>query len=773
MNCRMLTQSIRSLKARLPYRNPRDGQYKSGYLLVLLSTCLPSILIGAAIYYFGIAQIEREVERTHLSQVKQSARTMDGLFSRLESAAGEWALNPLFNESVHDFKLNYFFERTHELYTMLEFYSSSNPLIEQASLYLSEPAVVVSSVDGVQSAQDERFNELLTGSHAMFWTAAAPKLAHDSHTGRMALIHKLPVKNGKSAGALILYMNEPGVVQLLQDSGVEGEAAAFLLLGNREPIIISAASNIDIDSYGQSIGPILHEAASDSSYTYGSRIVEQLGVPFSFSYGKLQRAGESWTYITAAPLRQLVAPVAILSKLIIAISTAGLLTAVILSRLASRRMYRPVQSLLRRVNHLSEEAGQLEEKLNKQLPQLREGFLLQLAQGHLTSMSEALIRERMEQFGWDVHGKAFSVIRIRLLGLDHHDKFHTGDGQLVSFCAANIMEELAAGLPRMEACTINFQDLTAGLLLIHQQDQEEVTVRKQLSALADKIEASLRTVLGLNAVVVIGHSALSAKSIPSAFQEAGRALEYRGVQPDSQIIDLTALQIAPGTALTSYPFEIESELLQAIRGEDEQTAEQMLLAFVEALSANTGHVLTVRLGMLQLLGTIQHTYLKSGFYLQAGVSSTAEHPYEQLMELHELEAMISWMQVKVFHPYWEHLRSLKDASTMQLKSKVEDVAAALNASYMNDDISLETCAELHGIHPYTLSKAFKQHTGMNFIDYLTELRMNHSRKLLLETDMKINDVVARVGYQPSYFNRIFKKHERLTPSQYRQLLRNP
>jgi YesN/AraC family two-component response regulator len=73
------------------------------------------------------------------------------------------------------------------------------------------------------------------------------------------------------------------------------------------------------------------------------------------------------------------------------------------------------------------------------------------------------------------------------------------------------------------------------------------------------------------------------------------------------------------------------------------------------------------------------------------------------------------------------------------------------------------------MNPVTLSKTFKQVTGKNFIDYLTELRMGKAKELLADTELKINDVAVQVGYQHSYFNRIFKKQEGITPSQYREM----
>ena len=57
---------------------------------------------------------------------------------------------------------------------------------------------------------------------------------------------------------------------------------------------------------------------------------------------------------------------------------------------------------------------------------------------------------------------------------------------------------------------------------------------------------------------------------------------------------------------------------------------------------------------------------------------------------------------------------------------------------------------------------------MNFIDYVTQHRMTKAKELLRESDMKINEIAESVGYQPSYFIRIFKKTEGMTPGQYRE-----
>ena len=76
------------------------------------------------------------------------------------------------------------------------------------------------------------------------------------------------------------------------------------------------------------------------------------------------------------------------------------------------------------------------------------------------------------------------------------------------------------------------------------------------------------------------------------------------------------------------------------------------------------------------------------------------------------------------------------------------------------------------ISPYYFSKLFKQETGGNFIEYLTEVRLRNARELLKDSGLSIKEICAESGYSdPNYFSRIFKKYEGVTPSEFREKLR--
>ena len=89
------------------------------------------------------------------------------------------------------------------------------------------------------------------------------------------------------------------------------------------------------------------------------------------------------------------------------------------------------------------------------------------------------------------------------------------------------------------------------------------------------------------------------------------------------------------------------------------------------------------------------------------------------------------------------------------------------ASHYAEDISLESIAREFHFHPAYLSKLFNTHAKCSIVDYLTNLRMEKAKELLLDIRYSISDVAGFTGYQNAkYFGRVFKKNVGVTPSKY-------
>ena len=89
--------------------------------------------------------------------------------------------------------------------------------------------------------------------------------------------------------------------------------------------------------------------------------------------------------------------------------------------------------------------------------------------------------------------------------------------------------------------------------------------------------------------------------------------------------------------------------------------------------------------------------------------------------------------------------------------------------HMGDDVSLSILAEEFHLNPQYISQLFKSEIGVGFLAYLTGIRMERAKKLLLTTDLPVAEVAEQCGYGDyRVFTKVFKKNENVTPSQYRR-----
>ncbi|MFV0364094.1 MAG: response regulator [Suipraeoptans sp.] len=90
--------------------------------------------------------------------------------------------------------------------------------------------------------------------------------------------------------------------------------------------------------------------------------------------------------------------------------------------------------------------------------------------------------------------------------------------------------------------------------------------------------------------------------------------------------------------------------------------------------------------------------------------------------------------------------------------------------YFNTLLTLEEVSRQVGFNPAYLSSLFKKETGKNFLEYITETRINKAKQLLITANDPLADVAWAVGYSDiKYFSKIFKRIVGLAPSEYRKL----
>lgn len=103
------------------------------------------------------------------------------------------------------------------------------------------------------------------------------------------------------------------------------------------------------------------------------------------------------------------------------------------------------------------------------------------------------------------------------------------------------------------------------------------------------------------------------------------------------------------------------------------------------------------------------------------------------------------------------------------KMEISRVKSFLDEHY-NEKLSLESVAGYFFIDKYYLARLFKEQYGVTLVTYLQQVRITHAKRMLRFTDKSIEEIGLECGIgELSYFSRVFKKLEGVSPGEFRRL----
>lgn len=757
----------------------QGSYFRKSLILALLISCLPSLFVAFSSYMVGVHQAERELFERHQLKINQFSELLDKQFEQISIAMSRWSSSYLYSEYLRNFVFTEDISRSRELMDSLIVVEGSNVLIKGANLFLLNQEAIISS-QGIEHLTPEEMKSymlIFNQQKGLFLTSDVP-LQKEDRTATSAIAFKLPWYAEQPFGAIVVTLNQEELEQSIELTQDNEQETAFLIRKSGEWITRPADKKEPLADVVRS--EVLGRNESSSSYF----TCRWEGETYLISFSEISQA--DWVYVAATPMNGLTQPVVRLSRSIIIFSLVGLLSAVLLSWFASSRLYKPIRRLVKlfdndmrygarkhqeldfiesRWREMTQVSETLQERWTSTVPALKEGFLLQLVQGHLYAVPETALKQRLEGLGWSSGEQRFTLLLIQLSGLDLASaRFKEGDRQLVTFAAANIATELAAQRA-LSAESVNFQNLSVGLLCSVDSSMSNQAAKTRLLAFAQELISALGGILKLNVTIMVSGQASELSRVSEQLEQARQAMRYRNLSEAHQVIDLEAFEPSLTTTV-QYPFEKEKDFFHAMRMGLIEESEEAFQAFIIELEMISNRELMVQQSMLQMLGNLRHMFIELGFM---------QHPlfhegnlFEELLGQRDLPSMKKWFTSKIINPFLEEFQRVQNVGSRRI---VEQVTGML-ADHYREDLSLEACAEQFHTSPYTLSRAFKQILGINYVDYLQRLRMDKAKDLLISTTLKIQEVADKVGYQHSYFNKVFKTETGLTPTQYREKFRS-
>ena len=211
-----------------------------------------------------------------------------------------------------------------------------------------------------------------------------------------------------------------------------------------------------------------------------------------------------------------------------------------------------------------------------------------------------------------------------------------------------------------------------------------------------------------------------------------------------------------------YPIDTETVLFDSVKGGDLNKAIDAANQFFDwMLESYKSYTDDVKLKVLEfVLKAESLAYEKGGntYHFRS-----REDYLNIINNTKEYDKLRKWFIDKIS----EACRNVMSRRENRSNGVIDRAREYIHNNYKND-ISLDDVSREIDISPYYFSKIFKEAMGENFIEYLTNIRIEKAKELLDNTDMSMKEICIEVGYSnPNYFSRIFKKNVGVTPTEYK------
>ena len=215
-----------------------------------------------------------------------------------------------------------------------------------------------------------------------------------------------------------------------------------------------------------------------------------------------------------------------------------------------------------------------------------------------------------------------------------------------------------------------------------------------------------------------------------------------------------------------YPTNYEKDLFAAVQAGDVRSAEMEATRFFDWMRNSSGGSLSdIRLKVLEFVLRAESMAYGKGGHVYRFKDRSDYLP--EICSIESLDQMALW-----FIKHIETAVSMINSSNTDPSSDVVSRAKEYIDSHYSQELSLEGMSRQTDISPYYFSKLFKNKTGVTFIDYLTNLRIDKAKELLADPSRSMKEICSEVGYSdPNYFSRIFKKVTGQTPTEYKDGLK--
>lgn len=385
------------------------------------------------------------------------------------------------------------------------------------------------------------------------------------------------------------------------------------------------------------------------------------------------------------------------------------------------------------------------------------------------SMDMMEVYKRAEKLGLDIVAEAYNVL-IFTMNCDEdffgqRDEYSSWEAE-----SLELLENFFAG--HSSAMLFRSNIFSYGVLLKGQRE----TIEENTRACVDEIRKILSRQDGRREwFLAVGQSVERLSQIQKSYHTASRAFSQRYLYDENILYydEMETMEHPGGQAETEdnaylqkvdvnalNPVILQKFLSNGLQEETENFVKDYFYAIgqepMESLVFRNYVILNVRFSVISFI---------KGLGCDTNEMESADTEEVLAESGKNMESAIAYAKKMISQAIEIRDQNSGNKNRSILKTAVDFI----DSHYMDEEISLNTVANVANVSSNHFSALFSQNMGQTFIEYLTTLRMNKAKELLRCTGMRSSEIAGEIGYKDAhYFSYLFKKTQGMTPSDYRK-----
>ncbi|TDQ37192.1 helix-turn-helix domain-containing protein [Aureibacillus halotolerans] len=649
--------------------------------------------------------------------------------------------------------------------TLKEKRIGSSPMVDDIQVYYPSNELIISSTKGLKYVGSE------TASLSDFRWIQDPAIIESSsiqwhmNETNVSLIGTLPYIRSDEERAFVAIHLQKNVVSEWLETTFQ-ETSGTMLIASPDGFIAMSSSLIESASYIRDHPMYVDHLKSTQTEGYFS--MEIAGQEHQVAFSSLDLPG--WKLFNFVPVEHFQQKSAAIQRTIFLLGIVTVIGGLIMSYIISGRLYGPLQRMLGRIRTLSissEGSGasdeyreinqfidtmsvkveDLENTLNHNLPLMKSRLVEETLAGKIQHL-EAW-RERMEMLHQkEASGDWFVAVSFQL----KQQTIQQMSVENQAFTTYRIKDYMEEKTPSGMHVFTSEHDQRIDAVVCSSIEQGDI-----LHGWMNEVIAFAREQFRMNLAGAIGSWTTEVGKMKLSHAEALFYLGYAYFYPNQSVFthnESTSLD-------TMLPATFFDEFSQALLKKQRKPLDKLMTRFFKRLTKPAASPSVLHQDIRDLL----YTYYRT---LKSIPLSTRDILPDHLMTTLVTHESVDEF-IAVFNEVIELTLNYLEKKPEQAQNGTIEQVKKYCIDHLDQELSLHAVADIVHLSPRYVSRIFKQETELNFVDYVTNLRMQKAKQLLVESNSNVEQVANSVGYHnPAYFSKKFKEAFGVTPSKYRQ-----